>query len=242
MPHYPLGYLSATRHPWPCLWFLVPLLALYEAGVLWLGGAHPDALRNGADTWLRWGLESFGLRQYYVAPALVVGLLLIWSWVRIMDRPDRLVRLWLGMALESAAFALGLWILSRHLGVVLEDFGIRLSTGPDNKALCRMITFVGAGIYEEVLFRLLLLFVLNFGLRLLGLPSLLTLVLAAVFSSIIFAAAHHVGPYGEPFDRYVFVFRMVASLYFAILFQLRGFGIAVGAHASYDVLVGVLVA
>ena len=31
-----------------------------------------------------------------------------------------------------------------------------------------------------------------------------------------------------------------AGLYFALLFRLRGFGIAVGAHALYDVMVGVV--
>jgi membrane protease YdiL (CAAX protease family) len=64
---------------------------------------------------------------------------------------------------------------------------------------------------------------------------------AAVFSATVFAAAHHVGPYGEPFDDFVFLFRAVAGLYFAALYQTRGFGVAVGAHACYDVLVGVAV-
>ena len=47
--------------------------AAYEVGVLWLGGTQPDTVRNGADTWLRWGLESFGLQQLYWAPAQVAA-------------------------------------------------------------------------------------------------------------------------------------------------------------------------
>src|SRR5262249_43937158 len=70
------GYLGASRHPWPCLLFVLPLLLAYEVGVVWLGGTQPDALRNGADTWLRWGLETFGLTQLYCAPALVALLFL----------------------------------------------------------------------------------------------------------------------------------------------------------------------
>ena len=38
-----------------------------------------------------------------------------------------------------------------------------------------------------------------------------------------------------------FVFRTVAGLYFTALFVARGFGVAVGAHIGYDVLVGVVV-
>src|SRR5207253_549764 len=61
-------YLVATRHPWSCFVFLAPLLAAYEGGVFLLGGAHAQALRNGADTWLRWALEYFGFSQLYWAP------------------------------------------------------------------------------------------------------------------------------------------------------------------------------
>jgi membrane protease YdiL (CAAX protease family) len=64
--------------------------------------------------------------------------------------------------------------------------------------------------------------------------------LAAISSAVLFAAAHHFGRGGEPWDGYVFSFRSLAGMYFAALFHLRGFGIAVGAHAGYDVLVGLL--
>ena len=64
---------------------------------------------------------------------------------------------------------------------------------------------------------------------------------AGAVSATVFAAAHNLGPYGEPFHARAFLFRALAGLYFALLYALRGFGIAVGAHAGYDVLVGVLV-
>ena len=60
-------------------------------------------------------------------------------------------------------------------------------------------------------------------------------------SSLLFAGAHHLGSHGEPFDPIVFSFRAAAGMYFAFLYCWRGYGIAVGAHAGYDVLVGVLV-
>jgi hypothetical protein len=65
--------------------------------------------------------------------------------------------------------------------------------------------------------------------------------LAACAAALAFAAAHHVGPYGEPMRADYFVFRTVAGLYFTLLFVIRGFGIAVGAHTGYDVLVGLVV-
>ena len=64
--------------------------------------------------------------------------------------------------------------------------------------------------------------------------------LGIVLSSVAFAAVHHLGPTGEAYQGFVFLFRTLAGLYFAVLYQARGFGIAVGTHACYDILVGVV--
>src|SRR5437867_1079057 len=139
MRYGPGGYLWATRHPWACFLFLLPLLVTYEAGVLWLGGKHPEALRNGADTWLRWGLQAFGFQQLYCAPVLIVVVFLGWSWLRRWDRPENLLNLWMGMAVESVLCAVGLWALSRELGPFLDDLGIRLAVNAQTKSLGQLI-------------------------------------------------------------------------------------------------------
>ena len=54
-----------------------------------------------------------------------------------------------------------------------------------------------------------------------------------------FSAAHHLGPYGQAYSNYLFLFRVMAGLYFAVLYELRGFGITVGTHACYNVMVSV---
>jgi membrane protease YdiL (CAAX protease family) len=242
MPRDATDYLSATKHPWSCLWFLLPLLAAYEGGILWLGGTHSEAIRNGADTWLHWGLESLGLHELFWGPILIAALFLAWSWWRLDDRPYDIVGICLGMGVESVIFALGLWGLSTELSPLLDNFGIKLNAHPQaDSALVQMITFVGAGIYEEVLFRLVLFSGLFWVLRQINVPNTIGVILAATGSALIFAAAHHFGPFGERYDAYVFVFRTLAGIYFALLFQLRGFGVTVGAHALYDVLVGVLI-
>jgi membrane protease YdiL (CAAX protease family) len=106
-------------------------------------------------------------------------------------------------------------------------------------ALRQAVTYLGAGIYEEALFRLILFSVL---VRLFAAADLArgpAVLLAAAGSAALFSTAHHVGPYGQPYSNYLFVFRLVAGLYFALLYQLRGFGVAVGAHACYNVMVSV---
>jgi hypothetical protein len=236
------GYFWATRHPWPSLLFLLPLLLAYEAGILWLGGTHPEALRNGADTWLRWGLEELGVDAFYWSPILLVGVFLAWGLVCRADAPRQLLGTVLGMLVESVLFGLGLWGLSWGLAPLLDALGVRLSVSPPDKQWEHLITFVGAGIYEEVLFRLLLILTLSCLLQLADVPLFLAAVLVTVASALIFAAAHHLGPYGEAFNGYFFLFRAMAGCYFALLYQVRGFGIAVGTHVCYDVLVGVVLA
>jgi membrane protease YdiL (CAAX protease family) len=147
------------------------------------------------------------------------------------------------MVLESVAFALGLWGVSRALSPLLEHFGIELALAPATEAALRqVITYLGAGIYEEALFRLVLYSALFKLFLRAELPWFVAGLFAAILGAIAFSAAHHVGPYGQPYNNYLFLFRLVAGLYFTLLFQLRGFGIAVGAHACYNVMVSVGVA
>jgi hypothetical protein len=244
----PSGYLPATRHPWPCLLFVLPLLIAYEAGVVLLGGPHPETIRNGADHWLRCGLDVVGL-QFFWLPPLVLSLVFVaWAWTKRKDRPGDLVGVLSGMVLESVTFALGLWALSRVLGPLLVQAGVELNlpvevpkeaANTSEPALRQMITYLGAGIYEEAIFRLALFSVVVGAMRLIDLPRSMAVALAAMSSAVLFSAAHHVGPYGQEYSNYLFVFRLVAGLYFALLYQFRGFGVAVGTHACYNVMVSI---
>jgi hypothetical protein len=106
--------------------------------------------------------------------------------------------------------------------------------------IARALTFVGAGIYEEVFFRLLLLPACYTAFRILQAGARASAGLAVLATSLMFALAHYVGPAGDALVPYTFCFRAVAGVYFALLFLHRGFGITVGAHAAYDLIVGVL--
>jgi hypothetical protein len=234
-----VSYLKATRHPWAALVFLGPLLAVYEGGVLWLGGDRGERMRNGADAWMRWGLDVFGVGHVLAAPVIVLLVLLVWTWWRWEDRAEDPPAILFGTAFESCFFAFLLWNFSRNFGPIVEGLGLPLQITIQTPPLARILTFIGAGIYEEALFRLGLFVGLYAVMRAVRLPKLVAVLMAALVAAAAFAAAHHVGPYGEPVRADYVVFRAVAGLYFTLLFVLRGFGIAVGAHAGYDVLVGV---
>jgi hypothetical protein len=224
------------------LLFVLPLLGAYEVCVLEMGGAHPEWVRNGADNWLRVGLAATGVGFTWLPPVVLALLFAVWSRIRWSDRPDDLTGVMAGMAIESVVYALGLWAMSRALPQLLTRWGVTLAadsqagpgTGPE-----RLVSYLGAGIYEEAIFRLLLYSALLFVLRLTWLPAMAAAAVAATASAALFSAAHHLGPYGQPFSNYLFLFRLAAGLYFAALYQFRGFGIAVGAHACYNVMISV---
>jgi hypothetical protein len=234
------GYLAAARHPWACVLFVLPLLAAYELGMLLQGPGRQDFCRNGADLWLRALLGQAGLAHGLWAPVLLVLGLLGWAWRRRRDRPGELGPVWVGMVLESAALAVGLWGTCHLIWPLLQTAQLSAGGSECDPAVERMLSYAGAGIYEEALFRLLLLSALRWLMVQADLPGARGLALAALLSAVLFSLAHHVGPQGEAFDAQVFFFRTLAGLYFGGLYLFRGFGIAVGAHAGYDVLVGIL--
>jgi membrane protease YdiL (CAAX protease family) len=233
-------YWHRTRCPLTCLVFLTPLLAAYEAGVLWIGGKDADAIRNGADYWMRNALESLGLNSPWLLPGMIVAGLLVWHIAR-QEKWGVSGSVLGGMLAESLLFALALIVVGQ-----LEDSALRhyreavpATIGPERLAPLA-IMYVGAGIYEETLFRLCLLPVCYGLFHAGGIGHKGSTTLAIVATSLAFSLAHYVGPAGETFRLFTFWFRMMAGLFFALLFVLRGFGITVGAHAAYDLIVGLL--
>jgi hypothetical protein len=95
---------------------------------------------------------------------------------------------------------------------------------------------LGAGLYEELLFRVILVSGLAaLGTRVFGWKTVPAGIFAAVVGAVIFSGFHYVGPYGDPFQVGSFTFRAIAGLLFSGLYLTRGFGITAWSHALYDV-------
>jgi membrane protease YdiL (CAAX protease family) len=154
------------------------------------------------------------------------------------------------MLLESAALGVILLLIAHLQGRMFHSLSLDMLLAVDHEPgrieqfLARFVSYCGAGVYEEVLFRLALLPLLACVLRGLGVSWVQSWIWAAVIGSLAFSAAHHVGAHGEEIVLaasgfwFTFSFRFVAGLFFSLLFVYRGFGIAVGTHAIYDMLAG----
>jgi membrane protease YdiL (CAAX protease family) len=220
-------YWLESRRPLTSLVFIAPLLIIYEVGVLWLG-----VTPNGADDLMRRLLELFGFSRHLLLPGLIVAILLGWQY--LSRQPWRFSAGTLpGMAAE--AIALGLCV---RMIAFAQNSVVALGIG---EKIQSAVGYLGAGIYEELLFRLILLSLLIWLFRRGGASPRVSMIVAVALSSLIFSAAHHVGPYGEwPIHWSHFIFRALAGVFFSVVYVYRGFGIAAGSHAAYDILAGML--
>lgn len=121
------------------------------------------------------------------------------------------------------------------------------SAEPSRSLLANIVTGIGAGIYEELVFRLILICVLMLLFQdALGLTHRNSIVLSVLISAALFSAHHHItlldGQIGQAadFDWAKFGFRTIAGIYFAGLFAIRGFGITAGTHAFYDIIATII--
>lgn len=233
-------YLDSSRSPRYAVLFAVPLLLGYEALALMLSQSD-GGVRNGADVLLKWLFVSVGGHL----GILVFNLVLfgVGAWLVVRDRrahPGPLrINVFAAMLAESAVLALLVGIVvGRLTTAVLHSLILdpaRLST---LSVPTQLMLSLGAGVYEELLFRVLLVG----GLALLarrgfGWGSFGAGTFASVLGALLFSAFHYVGPYGDQFQAASFTFRALAGLVFSALYLTRGFGVTAWTHALYDIYV-----
>ncbi|HEU4993274.1 MAG TPA: CPBP family intramembrane glutamic endopeptidase [Gemmatimonadaceae bacterium] len=243
------SYWAATRAPRYSLVFVLPLFALYESLAAALGGSA-SAVRNAADIALKTPFLMLsgarGSLAFFATITAVCVYLVVRDVSRSKDRPRaRTFALMLG---ESVLLALLLGIvvgtLTQRLLGAFTALSIQAGTGnplDGMSAATRLMLALGAGLYEELLFRVLLVGGLASGLAwLTGSRGWMTGLVAAVVGALVFSAFHYVGEYGDTFTVASFTYRAIAGLAFSGLYLTRGFGITAWTHALYDVYVMVL--
>lgn len=99
-----------------------------------------------------------------------------------------------------------------------------------------VVLSLGAGIYEELVFRVLLVGGLFGVFRSSGVGRRPAALFAAGLAALVFSGFHYIGQYGDPFSVSSFLFRFLAGLAFSVLFLIRGFGVTAWTHALYDVI------
>jgi hypothetical protein len=222
------GYFQKSELPLASLAFLLPLVILYEVGTLhysWNPNHHTEQ-RIIAFALMQRFFLLFGASGRYLPAMAVVGILLAWHIAR-RDEWKVSIATVFGMLVESLCLALPLLLLG-----ALTNRYVPQAAASQPEAANLFVLSVGAGIYEELVFRLIGFTILNFLLiDLLKFRKSWSYLLMVLISAVGFAAYHYLG---EPFRWQTFAFRTVAGIYFGIVFIFRGIGKTAGVHARYD--------
>ncbi|HEY6032765.1 MAG TPA: CPBP family intramembrane glutamic endopeptidase [Kofleriaceae bacterium] len=198
-----------------------PVLLAYEIGVLFAGRV------NGADVVTRALYATLGSRTLYLLVHAVLAALFL-VWIRGAKRWDTLrLEIVAPVVLEALIYAL---TLGAAITLVLNHL-LGMGTGSS------VVSALGAGVHEELVFRLGLLAGMVTFLRGGGTDRRIAVLIAFACSAPLFALAHHAGANGEPFTWHAFVFRTFAGLAFGAIFWFRSLAHAVYAHALYDLVV-----
>jgi membrane protease YdiL (CAAX protease family) len=253
------SYLERTSRPVYALVYLLPFIIFYELGTIFINTdiLSQTQVRVVAFVWLQELLRylGFGGKLLWAAPALLVVVILLayqivsgkrW-WVSFGDM--------LPMTVECMLLAIPLIVLSLFLhsssvpknSVIAGNIQLaasQVTTAPlGSVLLADIVTGIGAGIYEELLFRLILICALMLLFQdVFGWGKGNSITLAVLISAALFGAHHHIDfltgrpNRGDLFDPVKFIFRTMAGVYFALLFAIRGFGITAGTHAFYDII------
>jgi len=224
-----------AARPLPSLIFLSPLLAFYAIGVFFV---RPDFAAR-ADILVRDLIEPLGLTGILAPTYIVVGVLVAWHLARRdpMRVPGRLLGL---MAAETLLLTIPIFALHALVSALFHGaMSLEMVAGGDPAAgwLAVALTSVGAGIYEELLFRLIMVGVpLGIAWKVFRIDSSGLVVAVVLVAAGIFAGAHTIDdPRRFAWDS--FIFRAGAGAYLGYVFARRGFGIAAGTHIVFDLVV-----
>lgn len=220
-----LTYGQEARAPIHILILLVPLALLVEiGGVLLRPAGGPPAGTQVARSLIEALVAPLGIVGNWIPPVALTATLIWLAHRSARWRPRPLTPVL--MVGESLLAAVPLLVLAALMGGLLA--------GPAWPA--RLLDVIGAGIYEELVFRLyavsLLVFLIGvIAPRCAGPPAELT---AIVVSALVFSALHFEPFGGQPYAALPLIARTLAGCYLGYLFLLRGLGIAAGAHATYN--------
>jgi len=232
-------YFKKTRSHFFGLLSILLLLLVYEGSSAKIYADQQVQIRNSAEVMIQRLLWFMGIRNNLFLWAIYL-LVLVWAfWLAKKQQLLDFKFVYFPYSIfESTIYALALGMIAGQLTdrtnsiimmalqsqTQLADVGAKLTSA------------LGAGIYEELLFRFILVsFLLLIFEKLLGGKKNIYTVLAIAIAAILFSAFHYLGG-RESFGWDSFAYRFWAGAILGVLFVVRGIGVAVYTHTIYNLL------
>jgi membrane protease YdiL (CAAX protease family) len=214
----------------------LPLLLLYELLIRISQPGEDQIVRISVDVWFKTVFQLLGVNAVsatFLAAALAGGFIVYQK----RHELSRLKKHYFGlMMLESLIYAL---LVGTLIGSFLGSL-LHLSAESPLQSLSRLQLIalsLGAGLYEELFFRVILVTLFLYIFKPYYTGKYTAYIIAAVCAALIFSSVHYIGEYGDPFALNSFVFRFLFGLALNVIYVTRGFGIAAWTHAIYDIIV-----
>jgi membrane protease YdiL (CAAX protease family) len=230
------NYFSSTHSLLYSYLISLPLILLYEVLIFI---AQPDAeqvVRISVDVWIKTLFSYFG--QNVVSITLIfIGLLGIFVLYREREKLSTLkARYFAVMLLEASVYA---FFLALIISTTVANLLQLLPSSPlESLTLLQQFALsLGAGIYEELFFRVILVSALLLLFKKLFAKQYLAVALSMILAAAIFSLVHFIGVMGDPFTFGAFLFRFLFGLALNAIYIWRGFGMAAWTHAIYDLMV-----
>ena len=230
-------YFRKSSSPLYSFIITLPIFLIYELGIFWMRNIEFNYIQNGADVLIEQTILKLGFDVIYVSSIIFLFILLIIIYYQKRHFNSLSIsRPYLGvMFLESMVYASILFFLMGNL---------YLMDASTNDIYCNMILSLGAGIYEELIFRVLLIYISYQSIKFLfRLSKFSANFYAVIFSAILFSLFHFIGEESflsildSPAVQYAFAARFIAGIFLAFLYVQRGFGITAITHSFYDIFV-----
>lgn len=226
------SYFHNTSHRFYGAAVALVMLLLYESFIIW--GELPSGamIRNAPEAMVRSALVFLGVSHYHVSFILITialiliplfyqkGLLVKKSYIIYLILESVGWGLFSGFLIQAVLYKL-LFYTGTMTGSVLSDIGLA----------------IGAGLFEELLFRVLLTSFLIWMFVSLIKSRKTSIFLAVLTASFLFSLSHYIGNAADQFTLYSFLFRFLAGVWFTSLYAVRGFAVVCMAHAFYDIFV-----
>jgi hypothetical protein len=224
-------YLTRSRNLPKSFLFILPLLVFYEIGIILYG----SETKNTADFIIKKPFEIFGNHATLAFNSLII--IVSFCSIFYIEKKSRLsCGIFIPMFLESAAYAFSLGYVS--LFFVHGYLPFDITNLYVQSFIKGIIISIGAGIYEEILFRLLLLSIIYLVIvKILKFNAIIGSLFSILLCACIFSTMHYIGMAGDNFSMSTFLFRTAAGFVLSAIFVFRGLGIAVYTHAIYDILI-----
>lgn len=193
-------------------------------------------VRISVDIWFQTLFSQLGFDALTatLGLALIIGAIIIFRQRKSL--PALKLRYFGWLLVESVIYAILFAILINQFLELILQMDLQANTASLSKFQLFSLS-LGAGLYEELFFRVFLVSVLFYGVQYIIASNNAAYALSAIIAAVAFSGVHYAGEFADTWNFGSFLFRFLFGLTLNVIYVIRGFGCAAWTHALYDLIV-----